>query len=190
MEEGLEIESSSLLSAADQFSVRTIDSPVGMLKLVADNLGLAGVYFESSKSVERFPEKTQAQYAVLDIAEQQLSEYFNGTRKAFDIPLNPQGTEFQQSVWQLLSEIPFGQTTSYGRLAAALGDANKSRAVGLANGSNPISIVVPCHRVIGADGSLTGFGGGLPNKQWLLVHEGARVAARIAPTSTQISLPF
>jgi methylated-DNA-[protein]-cysteine S-methyltransferase len=171
-------------------AVRTIDSPVGLLKLVAEPEALTGVYFVTSKSVEDFPDETPVQYPILDETERQLREYFDGQRKEFDLPLNAPGTDFQQSVWLLLQEIPFGKTTSYGRLAAALGDVNKSRAVGLANGSNPISIIVPCHRVIGSDGSLTGFGGGLPNKQWLLIHEGATARTAIAPESTQFSLPF
>jgi methylated-DNA-[protein]-cysteine S-methyltransferase len=105
-------------------------------------------------------------------AVRQLSEYFAGTRRTFHLPLRLQGTEFQQRVWRELTEIPYGETWSYGQLARRIGNPNASRAVGLANGRNPISILVPCHRVIGADGSLTGYGGGLERKQWLLAHEG------------------
>ena len=105
---------------------------------------------------------------VLERALTQLQEYFAGQRRDFDLPLDPRGTEFQLRVWQRLLKIPYGETTTYGALASELGDARASRAVGLANGSNPIPIVIPCHRVIGADGSLTGFGGGLAIKQQLL----------------------
>ncbi|HEY0801667.1 MAG TPA: methylated-DNA--[protein]-cysteine S-methyltransferase, partial [Steroidobacteraceae bacterium] len=99
-------------------------------------------------------------------------EYFAGARREFDLPLKMAGTDFQKQVWSELTKIPFGQTRSYGQLAKRLGNPNGSRAVGLANGRNPIAIIVPCHRVIGADGSLTGFGGGIDRKQWLLTHEG------------------
>lgn len=170
--------------------IRTIQSPVGKLRLVTDSDAVTGIYFEQSRSVVDYPDRTEHQPRILDELERQLTEYFRKERRSFDLPLNPAGTPFQQSVWSLLQEIPFGQTTTYGRLASALGDPNKSRAVGLANGSNPISIVVPCHRVIGADGSLTGFGGGLPNKQWLLIHEGAQGVASLAREATQYTLPF
>jgi methylated-DNA-[protein]-cysteine S-methyltransferase len=101
----------------------------------------------------------------------QLGEYFTGQRRKFDLPLRLHGTEFQQRVWNVLREIPYGVTWSYGELARRIDNPNASRAVGLANGRNPISILVPCHRVIGADGSLTGYGGGLERKRWLLAHE-------------------
>ena len=104
-------------------------------------------------------------------AVRQLEEYFAGERTEFDVPLDPVGTEFQQQAWQVLRTIPFGHTMSYGEQAARLGDRNKSRAVGAANGRNPISIIVPCHRVVGSTGKLTGFAGGLGTKEWLLRHE-------------------
>jgi methylated-DNA-[protein]-cysteine S-methyltransferase len=104
-------------------------------------------------------------------AVRQLSEYFAGERKEFDFPLAPEGTEFQRAVWKRLQEIPYGQTISYGELARRVGNPKASRAVGAANGKNPIPIVIPCHRVIGADGKLTGFGGGLPIKEALLAIE-------------------
>ena len=107
----------------------------------------------------------------------QLAEYFAGTRMDFELTLNPAGTPFQLTVWSALREIPYGATASYGKIAAAIGRPDAARAVGWANGQNPIPIIVPCHRVIGADGSLTGYGGGLPAKRWLLAHEaGARRA--------------
>lgn len=105
---------------------------------------------------------------MLDRAERQLAEYFLGDRREFDLPLEPEGTEFQLSVWQVLRTIPYGETISYGEQARRLGDAKKARAVGGANGKNPLSIVVPCHRVIGASGALTGFGGGVDVKETLL----------------------
>ncbi|ACV27292.1 methylated-DNA--[protein]-cysteine S-methyltransferase [Kangiella koreensis] len=110
-----------------------------------------------------------------DIVEQtrhQLQEYFQGKRQEFDLPLKADGTDFQQTVWQALCKIPFGETWNYGQLAQAIGNKNASRAVGAANGKNPISIIVPCHRVIGANGTLTGYAGGLTIKEWLLKHEG------------------
>ena len=149
------------------------DSPVGELLLTSAGGCLTGVYFEDHRHppedrVELAPDGTAFVRVIT-----QLDEYFSGSRDRFDLPLAPAGTEFQQKVWNALLEIPFGATESYGDLAARLGDPKATRAVGLANGKNPISIIVPCHRVVGADGSLTGYGGGLERKRWLLVHEGA-----------------
>jgi methylated-DNA-[protein]-cysteine S-methyltransferase len=112
--------------------------------------------------------------SLLDEARRQLVAYFAGRLKVFDLPLAPNGTEFQRRVWSALTKIPFGATTSYAQLARRVGNEAAVRAVGAANGRNPIPIIVPCHRVIGSNGSLTGFGGGLPRKQWLLRHEGAQ----------------
>jgi len=112
---------------------------------------------------------------VLDWTEEQLKEYFAGMRTTFDLPLEPSGTAFQLNVWQLLRTIPYGVTTSYGELARRLGEPKASRAVGAANGANPIPIIVPCHRVVGSRGELTGFGGGIERKRWLLEHEGALI---------------
>ena len=153
-------------TTADSLLVRrTIDSPVGPLVLVASATGLVAVDFgvrPERLSIDEGPSD------VLDRAEQQLAEYFAGDRQDFDLPLEPEGTAFQLSVWQVLRTIPYGQTISYGEQARRLGDANKARAVGGANGKNPLSIVVPCHRVIGASGALTGFGGGISVKESLL----------------------
>jgi methylated-DNA-[protein]-cysteine S-methyltransferase len=107
----------------------------------------------------------------VDDARRQLDDYFEGRRREFDLPLDPFGTPFQQSVWQVLRTIPYGQTMSYGQQAERLGDVRKARAVGAANGKNPLSIVVPCHRVIGSNGHLTGFAAGVEVKSWLLDHE-------------------
>lgn len=148
-------------------------SPIGELLLVGDGTALQGLYLESH---EVWPEKRP--HWVWDEAPfkaviAQLLEYFERRRTVFDVPLAPVGTPFQLRVWTELLAIPLGVTISYGELATRLGDRKASRAVGLANGRNPISIIVPCHRVIGANGQLTGYGGGLDRKEWLLRHEGA-----------------
>ena len=144
---------------------RTIESPVGPLVLVASATGLRAVDFGDDGRRRHLPEGISP---VLGETERQLTEYFAGDRREFDLPLEPEGTSFQLSVWQVLRGIPYGQTISYGEQARRLGDANKARAVGGANGKNPLSIVVPCHRVIGASGALTGFGGGISIKESLL----------------------
>ena len=142
-----------------------IESPIGPLTLVASDAGLQQLRF----GVHRPRQGVEtANHPILLQTAAQLSEYFAGTRTTFDIPLDMTGTSFQCAVWTLLTEIPYGTTTSYGALAEQLGNANKSRAVGMANGRNPVAIIVPCHRVIGASGALTGFGGGLDIKAYLL----------------------
>lgn len=150
------------------------DSPVGPLTIIAGDDGLRAVLMsdgaEQASASESSPENP-----VLVAAVTQLEEYFRGSRQEFDVPLDPVGTEFQQSAWQALRTIPFGETVSYGEQAERMGDKRKARAVGAANGRNPISIIVPCHRVVGSDGSLTGYAGGVDTKAWLLRHE-ARVA--------------
>jgi methylated-DNA-[protein]-cysteine S-methyltransferase len=146
-----------------------IDSPIGRLRLFATDDALVGIWFENGRDAKREgPKLPRRSSELLTRTRQQLEEYFAGQRREFDLPLDPQGTDFQRRVWQRLLDIPYGETTTYGTLARELGDPGASRAVGLANGSNPLPIVIPCHRVIGADGSLTGFGGGLPTKQALL----------------------
>jgi methylated-DNA-[protein]-cysteine S-methyltransferase len=146
-----------------------IDSPVGRLRLIASDDALVGIWFEQRRDAARAaPNLVCGANAIIQRARAQLGEYFAGTRRQFDLPLQPRGTEFQRRVWQRLTGIAYGATTTYGALATALGNSKGSRAVGLANGSNPIPIVIPCHRVIGADGSLTGFGGGLAIKAKLL----------------------
>lgn len=158
------------------------DTPIGTLTIAADAGGLRHIEFPSNRHpVDRFD---WAQGARGDAAEtlcttrEQLLEYFAGTRRDFDLPLAPQGTAFQMQVWRMLATIPFGDTWSYRDLAHAIGKPEAMRAVGAANGRNPLPIVLPCHRVIGADGSLTGFGGGLPIKEALLRLEGALPAQR------------
>ena len=152
----------------------TVDSPIGRLTLTSDGAALTGLYMSvPGKPLPRTADWVMDPTAApLPQAVGQVREYFAGQRRKFDLPLCLQGTEFQKSVWRALAEIPFGATWSYGQLARRLGNPSACRAVGLANGRNPIAIIVPCHRVIGADGSLTGFGGGLPRKEWLLAHEG------------------
>ena len=148
-----------------------IESPLGALLAVGDSDGLAALYLPTAKKpAVVHPDWTRDDDAFGELRAQ-LGEYFAGTRTDFDLPLNATGSAFQKRVWAALAEIPYGATTSYGKVAAAVGAPDAARAVGLANGQNPIPIVVPCHRVIGADGSLTGYGGGLDAKRWLLAHE-------------------
>ena len=149
-------------------------TPIGALLLVAGDDGLHRVQFPASKhGVDADPDWRTTPHPVLDAARTQLDAYFAGTRQVFDLPLAPKGTLFQREVWATLAAIPFGTTWSYARLASTIGKPKAMRAVGAANGRNPLPIVLPCHRVIGANGALTGFGGGLPTKQFLLEHEGA-----------------
>lgn len=150
-----------------------LESPLGRLLLTSNRAALTGLYLEGQKSLP--PQTSDWQEAPqLDLLVQtqiQLEEYFTYQRQQFDLPLAPNGTPFQQQVWHQLRQIPFGETISYGTLAARLGKPTASRAVGAANGQNPLSIVVPCHRVIAVNGALTGYAGGLDRKQWLLHHE-------------------
>lgn len=148
-----------------------IDSPLGELLVTRDDGGVSGLYLPTGKHPRRVDPAWQRDDAAFDDVRGQLAEYFTGDRHDFDLDLNPAGSAFQQQVWLALRDIPYGQTTSYGKTAATIGAPGSARAVGLANGQNPISIVVPCHRVVGADGSLTGYGGGIEAKRWLLDHE-------------------
>ncbi len=154
-----------------------LESPLGALLLTGDGRSLTGLYLKGQK---HFPQQTSAwresvRADLFDRAEEQLAEYFTHQRQRFDLPVAPRGTDFQKQVWQLLSQIPFGETLSYGALAQQLGQPTASRAVGAANGRNPVAIVVPCHRVIAASGKLTGYAGGIERKQWLLDHESANL---------------
>ena len=152
---------------------RRIDSPVGPLMLAADDHALRHIEFRDNCHPADRRDWHGGDNEVLQAAQQQLGEYFAGKRRQFDLPLAPHGTDFQCTVWRALAEIPYGSTISYAQLAQRLGNPNGTRAVGAANGRNPLPIVLPCHRVIGADGGLTGFGGGLPTKEFLLRLEGA-----------------
>ena len=151
----------------------TIDSPIGSLTLAASGSALHAIEFESNRHPQARAGWIEGETALLRHAALQLREYFEGRRQTFDLPLAPQGTGFQRAAWQALAAIPYGETRSYAQQAAALGRPSATRAVGAANGRNPLPIVLPCHRVIGANGSLTGFGGGIEVKRWLLAHEGA-----------------
>jgi methylated-DNA-[protein]-cysteine S-methyltransferase len=150
----------------------TIPSPIGPLRLtVADDGALTRIDFGAGDTADdpRF-----------DRVSTQLDEYFSGQRTAFDLPLRPRGGAFEQLVWAELMRIPYGETISYGELARRVGRPGSARAVGAANGSNPISIIVPCHRVIGSNGKLTGYGGGLPRKAWLIDHEAGHGPGQLA----------
>jgi methylated-DNA-[protein]-cysteine S-methyltransferase len=189
--------SPSGLSGANQsgaskvtYAYKLMDSPVGQLKLVAHGECLAAILWENDKPNRvRLGELIEANdRPVLIETERQLNEYFAGTRHEFDLALDFQGTDFQKKVWHALLTIPFGQTRSYAEIARQIGNFNAVRAVGAANGRNPISIVAPCHRVIGASGELTGFAGGLANKMFLLSLEAGQTsleAAAGAPLQTQ-----
>ncbi|MEN9868730.1 MAG: hypothetical protein RL748_4320 [Pseudomonadota bacterium] len=147
-------------------------SPLGPLLLAARPAGLSGVYYEQhSHFAGSAGWQPVEQHALLDLAARQLDEYFAGQRKRFDLPLAPVGTPFQQAVWQGLRQIPWGETCHYGDLAVAIERPRAVRAVGAANGRNPLSIIVPCHRVIGRSGDLVGYAGGLQRKQFLLALE-------------------
>jgi len=146
------------------------ESPFGVLRLYADDDELCALHLPTSDEPELRGAVTRSS-PVLKATARQLDEYFAGTRRIFDLPLAPHGTAFQQLVWRALLKIPFGATCSYGDIARTIRRPAASRAVGAANGKNPIAIIVPCHRVIGSSGDLTGYGGGLPIKRWLLQHE-------------------
>ncbi|HAS8475547.1 TPA: methylated-DNA--[protein]-cysteine S-methyltransferase [Vibrio vulnificus] len=146
-------------------------SPFGLVTVQANDQGLLGIWFEQHTTLPTELGCDAASHPVISETRQQLEQYFSGQRQQFDLPLAAQGTEFQQKVWQALTLIPYGQTCSYQDLANAIGNPKAVRAVGLANGKNPISIVVPCHRVIGKNGKLTGYAGGLERKQQLLALE-------------------
>lgn len=156
----------------------TLEAPFGPLTLVADDSAVVGVSWEgdSPRNPEVRVVDGAAAHPMLLRAARELEEYFDGTRRHFDVPVDLSGTAFQRQAWKVLCGIPYGATISYGEQARRLGNPNAVRAVGGANGRNPVGIIVPCHRVIGADGSLTGFGGGLHVKQWLLDHERRIVA--------------
>ena len=173
-------------------SFSEIESPVGRLILRANGTSLTGIYFDGPNppppGLQHWTRNANA--GPLLEAARQLEEYFTGARREFELPLEMEGTEFQKRAWRNLLTIPYGETRSYGDQAKLIGNPNASRAVGMANGRNPIPIVVPCHRVIGANGSLTGFGGGLDRKRWLLAHEGyfqlsGRTTGVAAPTVSE-----
>jgi methylated-DNA-[protein]-cysteine S-methyltransferase len=161
------------------YSYKVIDSPVGELKLVASDQGPGAILWENEdpKRVRLGPLSEDPDNPILLETERQLAKYFAGKLKAFTVPLDLKGTEFQKSVWTALLTIPFGETRSYGEIARQIGKPTAVRAVGAANGRNPISIIAPCHRVIGSTGALTGYAGGLAAKERLLGIERGKVAA-------------
>lgn len=165
-----------------------LDTPIGLLRLVADAHGLREIWFPSGHHQRVPAPHWQRAPAQLAEASRQLREYFAGERQQFELALHPLGTAFQQQVWQELARIPYGRTISYGELAQRIAHPQAVRAVGAANGRNPLPIVLPCHRVIGANGSLTGFGGGLPTKRFLLSME-SRIADGDLFGLSRLSLP-
>lgn len=148
-----------------------VESPIGLVEIGGSPCGITSLYFVEAR---RAGESRPVGEALLHVEEavRQVSAYFAGTLREFDLPVVLNGTDFQKLVWLRLAGIPFGSTIAYGELARSIGRPNAVRAVGSANGSNPVSLILPCHRVIGSDGSLTGYGGGLWRKEWLLAHEG------------------
>lgn len=156
-------------------STQYYSSPVGFLEVKADETGICSVLFKDQKDEKESPS------SLTNTCVKQLAEYFEGSRKKFELPLAPEGTPFQQKVWNELNKIPYGHTCTYLQMAVALGDAKCIRAAGTANGKNPIAIIIPCHRVIGANGKLTGYAGGLWRKEWLLDQE-----AKISGTFTKL----
>ncbi|MEX0741022.1 MAG: methylated-DNA--[protein]-cysteine S-methyltransferase [Pseudohongiella sp.] len=150
-----------------------VKSPLGVLTLTGNGEALTGLYMEAQKHRPALPRHCVRDDTCFASVREQLAAYFAGELRSFDVPLAGSGTDFQQRVWQALRDIPYGVTESYGALAARIGKPAASRAVGMANGRNPIGIIVPCHRVLGVSGALTGYGGGLARKQWLLAHEQA-----------------
>jgi methylated-DNA-[protein]-cysteine S-methyltransferase len=169
-------------TATVQISVAKLKTPIGAVQVIASGdsvlfVGLPGRHEPRPQGrwlrarVQRHPQTLALRAALTE-----LHEYFAGKRRRFDVPIDPAGTEFQERVWQAVGAIPFGETASYGEIAAQLGGVHLARAVGAAVGANPIPIIIPCHRVLGSDGSLTGYGGGLRMKVWLLHHEGVLLA--------------
>jgi methylated-DNA-[protein]-cysteine S-methyltransferase len=146
----------------------TIESPIGELLLLGDRRALHGLYMQAGRKPVTIAESWRRSTPPFATVTRQLSEYFEGRRATFDMPLLMEGTGFEQRVWRALRDIPYGETVSYGEIARRIGQPSAARAVGLANGRNPISVIVPCHRVVGANGTLTGYGGGLERKRVLL----------------------
>lgn len=165
---------------AGMMNFADLETPIGRLRLVSDGAALQELHLRPGPRTSLLNRgwREDGETAPLPDAIRQLQEYFAGRRREFNLPLALEGSPFQRQVWEELLRIPFGSTLSYGDVATRIGSPGASRAVGLANNRNPVAIIVPCHRVIGADGSLGGFGGGVPMKRWLLRHEGAPVGAQ------------
>lgn len=169
----------STAAAPHAATATTMDTPIGELTITAAGGALTGVHMHEQRHRPTLPPGCERDDAGLAHVVAQLHAYFAGELADFDVPIAMRGTDFQRRVWAGLCEIPYGETISYGELARRVGNPKASRAVGLANGRNPLAIVVPCHRVIGADGSLTGYGGGLDRKVWLLEHEATHRPGRV-----------
>jgi methylated-DNA-[protein]-cysteine S-methyltransferase len=148
-----------------------VPSPLGEILLIGEGGRLCGLYMKLESGWLPRTQLGLRDDAALPVVREQLAQYFDGARREFDLPLQLEGTEFQRRAWEALLEIPYGETRSYGEQARRIGLPDAARAVGAANGQNPVSIIVPCHRVIGANGALTGYGGGIERKRWLLAHE-------------------
>ena len=161
-------------------SFMTIDSPIGPLTLLASDGELTGLYMDDQRYAPDAPQTWKSDRSAFGDAVAQLNAYFAKELQEFDLPLRPSGSPFHLAVWNELTRIPYGQSTSYGDVARRVGTPSAYRAVGRANGRNPIAIVIPCHRVIGSNGSLTGYGGGLDRKRWLLSHESSGVQQTLA----------
>jgi methylated-DNA-[protein]-cysteine S-methyltransferase len=160
-------------------SYTTMDSPIGELLLLGDGDALCGLYMQDGRKPTRIAPQWRESAAPFTDVQTQLREYFAGERVAFETPLAMHGTQFELQVWRELADIPYGETVSYGEIAKRVGQPSAARAVGLANGRNPIAVIVPCHRVIGADGRLTGYGGGLERKRLLLELEAGQVCLQV-----------
>jgi|SRR5665213_425026 len=169
------------------FQYTSLDSPIGELLLLGDGHALRGLYMQDGRKPRRIAPGWKASAASFEDVRAQLDAYFAGERVAFDIPLVMEGSPFEREVWRALQEIPYGETVSYGEIARRVGQPAAARAVGVANGRNPIAVIVPCHRVIGANGTLTGYGGGLERKRLLLDLE--RGQARLQPNVLRRSGP-
>lgn len=172
----------------DACYARILQSPIGPLTLMASDAGLVAIHWEDDAPAATVELIDSDDHPILDTVATQLEEYFAGERTTFDLPLDLRGTEFQVSVWRALEAVPFGETSTYGAQAEQIGRPKAVRAVGAANGRNPVPIVLPCHRIVGKDGSLTGFAGGLDTKRFLLDHE-ATVGGDGAP-SRPVQLPL
>jgi methylated-DNA-[protein]-cysteine S-methyltransferase len=168
------------MSEMNEVLCTTLESPIGELLLVGDEQALHGLYMQEGRTRMAVRSSWRRSDEPFAVAREQLGEYFAGGRREFDLPLRMAGSEFERAVWAELERIPYGETRSYAEVARAIGRPDRARAVGAANGRNPISVIVPCHRVIGSDGSLTGYGGGLERKRFLLGLEGIAVSEQLA----------
>jgi methylated-DNA-[protein]-cysteine S-methyltransferase len=166
-------------AVADTLTYDVIATPIGRLIVASDGVAISGVWMANADPADERWQERRGTDALLSEARAELTAYFDGRLREFTVALAPNGTEFQRRVWSALTEIPYGTTISYTELARRVNNTAAVRAVGAANGRNPIPIIVPCHRVIGSDGSLTGFGGGLDRKRWLLQHENSLQASQV-----------